>query len=167
MKISIQTMISFFLMLLVYSCDQPNHSSQSSISILDFLPFLIILVIVVVLISLIKKSRSENDEPINSSLSNIKESLCNTNKVVKLNFNGGLIGFLIDNPHKALKKRILQENNNGWRVVQIIPDISGNLFVYLLRFVLLIITLFLYTQANGYFIIFEQNSAEILKSTTE
>ncbi len=112
-------------------------------------PFIIIIgIIVVVVIWQKKKSETEDDGALDSS---------SINKVVRLNFMGGIIGFLTNDPHKALQKRVLQENKNGWRVVQVIPDISGNLFVYLLRILLLIITLFLYTQANGYFILFEKN----------
>lgn len=141
------------MVLLNFSCAAPGYQ-QGSNSLGFFIPILIIAVIVFLILS--NKKKDDSDESL-SSISN-KDLLGCANKVVRLNFKGGIIGFLIDNPHKTLQQRILLENKNGWRVVQVIPDISGNLFVLLFRIILLVITLFLYTQSNGYFVIFEKIS---------
>ena len=55
------------------------------------------------------------------------------NKVVNVTLNGGLIGLFSVSPQTSLKNRILKENSNGWKVVQIIPADSGNIFLYIFR----------------------------------
>jgi len=78
------------------------------------------------------------------------------NKVVNVNLTGGIIGLLGDSPKNKLNKVVEKESNNGYRVVQIIPAASANLLLTLLRGILLLITLFLYTKSEGYYIIFEK-----------
>ncbi len=78
------------------------------------------------------------------------------NKVVVVNLTSGLIGFLTASPRNALNSQIQKENEKGWRVIQIIPSESGNIFLSILRLLILVFTLFLYTQANGYYIVLEK-----------
>ena len=78
------------------------------------------------------------------------------NKVVNVNLTGGIIGLLGDSPKNKLNKVVEKESNNGYRVVQIIPAASANLLLTILRGFLLLITLFLYTKSEGYYIIFEK-----------
>jgi len=78
------------------------------------------------------------------------------NKVVKVVLKGGLLGLLSGDAHHTLSAAIAKENRDGWRVVQVIPDDSGNLFLIVVRFLLLLVTCLLYTTANGYWVIVER-----------
>lgn len=80
----------------------------------------------------------------------------NKNKVVNVTLAGGLIGLFAGSPANALNKRIIKENQEGWKVVQVIPAATGNILVYLLRLILLTITLLFYTTSNGYYIVLEK-----------
>jgi len=79
-----------------------------------------------------------------------------TNKVVNIPLTGGIMGLLSVSPQKLLNNRIRKENLNGWKVVQIIPSNSGNVFLAIFRFILLVLTLFIYTTENGYYVIMEK-----------
>ena len=81
-----------------------------------------------------------------------------TNKVVNVTLTGGILGLLAASPQNSLNSVISQENTNGWRVIQVIPAESGNLFLFLLRLMILVLTLFLYTPANGYYLILEKKN---------
>jgi len=78
------------------------------------------------------------------------------NKVVNVNLKGGILGMLADSPQNTLNKRIKKENANGWKVIQVIPASSGNLFLLIFRIFLLMITFLFYTTSNGYYIIMEK-----------
>ena len=71
---------------------------------------------------------------------------------------GGIIGLFALSPKQRLNAKIKEANAEGWRVVQIIPSESGNLFLYLLRLILLCITLLLFTTANGYYVVLEKEN---------
>jgi len=78
------------------------------------------------------------------------------NKILNVTLIGGIIGLLADSPKNALNRSIKKANKEGWRVVQVIPAQSGNIFLYILRILILILTLFLYTPATGYYVILER-----------
>lgn len=80
------------------------------------------------------------------------------NKVVNVTLTGGLIGLFLDSPQNSLNRKIRKENANGWEVVQIIPSQSGNILEFILRILLLLVTFFLFTTANGYYIIMKRAS---------
>ncbi len=80
------------------------------------------------------------------------------NKVVNVPLTGGIIGLLSELPASKLNKSIARENANGWKVVQIIPAASANIFIAILRIVLLIMTFLLYTTNDGYYISFEKQT---------
>ncbi len=96
----------------------------------------------------------ENDNHIDIMTSN--ENLLKINKVINVTLTGGIIGMLGVSPQKSLNKRIKKENAKGWKVVQIIPAASGNILLYIVRLIILALTFFLYTPANGYYIILEK-----------
>jgi len=111
---------------------------------------LIILAFVVLIIFLgVKASKNvdDNNKPIEAD---------QTNKVVNVALTGGIIGLFSSSPQRKLNEAIKRENANGWRVVQIIPADSGNLFLIIYRLLLLTITLLLFTTANGYYVIMEK-----------
>jgi hypothetical protein len=106
----------------------------------------------------IEKSRSqENDE--NNSIESLQQD-SSINKVLNVTLSGGIIGLLSDSPKNKLNRAIKKENFKGWRVVQIIPAASGNLFLMILRFLILVVTLFLYTPSNGFYVIMERINKE-------
>ncbi len=78
------------------------------------------------------------------------------NQVIRITLTGGLIGLFTENPRKKLEDKIQDENNRGWRVIQVLPDLPGNLIVQIIRLILLTITFFLYTQADGYLVVLEK-----------
>ena len=78
------------------------------------------------------------------------------NKIVNVTLVGGLIGLLSSSPQSRLNKVIQKENSNGWEVIQVIPADSGNIFLTFFRLLLLLITVFLFTTANGYYVILEK-----------
>ena len=81
------------------------------------------------------------------------------NKVVNVNRIGGLIGLFGDSPQALLDNAVKKQNRLGYRVVQVIPANSGNVLLFILRFLLLIITIFFYTTANGYYLILEKTES--------
>ena len=80
------------------------------------------------------------------------------NKVVNVTLAGGIIGMLGSSPQNALNNRIKKENASGWRVIQVIPAESGNIFLAILRIIILCLTIFLYTTANGYYVVLERKN---------
>ncbi len=78
-----------------------------------------------------------------------------TNKVVRVNFAGGLLGLIFGSHRGKLETVISQENSNGWNLAEYIPD-NPNLALLLLRLVLLVLTLGLWTIATGYILVFEK-----------
>lgn len=139
-----------FSTLLISSCTNPASSSfggqSSGGGIMSFLPMIIIIVIVVAIVSF-NKNKKENETLIPSD---------QTNKIVNVSLVGGLIGLFTSSPQSSLNNRISKENSKGWRVIQIIPADSGNVFLFIFRLLLLFLTLFLYTTANGYYVVMEK-----------
>ncbi len=79
------------------------------------------------------------------------------NRVERITLSGGLIGFLSSNPRRALENKLQEFNSQGWHVVQVMDDSSGNLITTIVRLFFLIITVLLWSPANGYFVILEKN----------
>jgi hypothetical protein len=78
------------------------------------------------------------------------------NKVVRIGLSGGLIGLLLTNPRAALEQRILKENAEGWHVTQVIAHSDTNLAAIILKLVVLVLTLFLWTWGAGYLVVLER-----------
>jgi hypothetical protein len=78
------------------------------------------------------------------------------NKIVNVTLWGGLVGLFASSPRQRLAKAIEKENANGYRTIQVIEAASGNMLLWLLRLILLVITIFIFTTANGYYIILEK-----------
>ena len=114
--------------------------------------YFIIYIIAIVLVGLGIKQliSSEGSEDILSSQQ--------LNKVVNVTLAGGIIGMLGSSPQNALNNRIKKENASGWRVIQVIPAYNGNILLVILRIIILCLTIFLYTTANGYYVILERKN---------
>ncbi len=104
---------------------------------------------------LIQKEENLEEIIINQTSSTMENNIKN-NKVVNVTLKGGLIGMLADSPQNTLNRRIKQENEKGWKVIQIIPSSSGNILLMIFRVLLLIVTFTLFTTANGYYLIMEK-----------
>ena len=81
------------------------------------------------------------------------------NKIVRIALSGGIIGLLTTDPRRALDQRIDKENQEGWNAVYFLPHSDSNLFMLMLRLVVLVCTLFMWTWGAGYLILFERESA--------
>ena len=81
------------------------------------------------------------------------------NKVVQINLAGGIIGLMATNPRKALEQRILQENQAGWTAVYFTPHSDTNLLMILLKLLVLLCTVGLWTWGAGYMVLFQKDAA--------
>lgn len=147
MKKSLNLIIVIVMTIFLASCMAPQGGSGAG-GIGSFLPILIIVGIIVLVA--VKTSNQEDSSEVTSD---------QNNKVVNVTLIGGLIGLFGSSPQNRLNSRIKKENSNGWRVIHIIPADSGNIFLTIFRLLLLIITLFLYTTANGYYVIMERTQS--------
>lgn len=82
------------------------------------------------------------------------------NKVDEVSFIGGLIGFLFVNPRAIIDSRVSEANNHGWTLVAFQKSSGNNLLINVLRFVLLVVTLGLFTFGDGMYLVFEKETAE-------
>ncbi len=126
--------------------------------------YFIIYIIAIVLVGLGIKQliSSEGSEDILSSQQDNQvqdtSGQAQLNKVVNVTLAGGIIGMLGSSPQNALNNRIKKENASGWRVIQVIPAYNGNILLAILRIIILCLTIFLYTTANGYYVILERKN---------
>ncbi len=78
------------------------------------------------------------------------------NHVERITITGGLIGLIGGSPRGTLQKSIERANEKGWHVRQVMPDQHVNLVQIVLRLIILILTLLLYTPGQGFLIVYEQ-----------
>ena len=71
--------------------------------------------------------------------------MAKVNKVVRIALAGGIIGLLTTNPRRAVGQRIDRENQEGWTATYFITHSETNLFMSMLRLLVLFLTLFLWT----------------------
>ncbi|MBN2520592.1 MAG: hypothetical protein JXB17_08820 [Bacteroidales bacterium] len=128
------------------SCSE-HAAGKSSSGLVMFLPFTLLIIVVLLSAIFSKKDLAPT----------ISET--QINKVINITLPGGLIGLFGLSPKNSLNVRIKKENEDGWKVVQIIPASSGNVMLYFLRLLLLILTLFIYTTQNGYYVLMERSDA--------
>jgi hypothetical protein len=81
------------------------------------------------------------------------------NKVVRVNFAGGLLGLVFGSSRGKVEAVVQKHNLEGWNVAEVIAD-NPNLALILVRLILLIITLGLWTISSGYLFILEKPSEQ-------
>ncbi len=86
------------------------------------------------------------------------------NKIISVQLYGGVIGMLMGSPKMSLERSILKANRNGYEVVQIIESSSGNLALNVIRLIILVFTIFLFTLGNGYYIILRKTDGKKVNS---
>ncbi|MBB5720936.1 hypothetical protein FHS72_000540 [Loktanella ponticola] len=77
------------------------------------------------------------------------------NKVVRVNFSGGLLGLVLGSSRGKIESVVQVHNRDGWNVAEVIPY-NPNLALILLRFVILVLTLGLWTISTGFLFILEK-----------
>ena len=78
-----------------------------------------------------------------------------TNQVVRVSFSSGLLGLLVGSSRGKLEAVIQKHNKEGWNLAEIVPD-NPNLIILVLRVLLLLLTLGLWTLSSGYLLIMEK-----------
>ncbi|WP_291734435.1 hypothetical protein [Leisingera sp. F5] len=77
------------------------------------------------------------------------------NKVVRVNFAGGILGMIFGSSKGKVQSVIQSENSEGWNFIEAITD-QPNLIIFVVRLLLLAITLGLWTLSTGYLFVFEK-----------
>ena len=77
------------------------------------------------------------------------------NKVVRVSFSGGILGLIFGSSRGKVESVVQKHNADGWNVAEIIPD-SPNLILLVIRLLLLIVTIGLWTISSGYLFIMEK-----------
>ena len=89
-----------------------------------------------------------------------KRKMPKANRVERISMSGGLIGLMLTNPRNAIEEKCRELNSKGWNCHQIIYHSSNNTLVGLLKSLVLICTLFLWTFRDGYVLLFEKEYVE-------
>ena len=125
--------------------------------IIGSLPLIAIIVFVLIVVFMnVSKKKQSNDFSLLTSDSNFSKE-GKLNKVINISLTGGLIGMFGSSPMKRLSDEIRVANAHGWNVVRVIPSESGNLFLTIFRLFLLWLTCFLFTTANGFYVVLEKD----------
>ena len=80
------------------------------------------------------------------------------NRVERISLSGGIIGSMATNPRNAIQKKCEELNAEGWHCHQIIPHSSNNILVSVLRALVLMVTLFMWTFGDGYLLLFKKET---------
>lgn len=75
--------------------------------------------------------------------------------MVRVNFAGGILGLIFGSRWGKLETVINRENAAGWNLAEYIPD-NPNLALLLIRLILLVLTVGLWTISTGYILVFER-----------
>lgn len=84
------------------------------------------------------------------------------NRAVRVSYSGGLIGLFFGRSQGKVEAVLQKQNAEGWNYCEMVPD-QPNLLIHLLRFLLLIATLGLWTLSTGYIFIFEKPREQNVK----
>ncbi|MEP4247108.1 hypothetical protein [Tateyamaria sp.] len=77
------------------------------------------------------------------------------NKVERVSYSGGILGLLFGSARGKLEAVVQRANSDGWNVAEIVED-NPNLAIVILRLLLLVLTLGLWTLGASRLIIFEK-----------
>jgi hypothetical protein len=77
------------------------------------------------------------------------------NSLARVNYTGGIIGLMAGSQFARLEKVIAAKNKEGWNLAEVIPE-TRNLIIWVIRIVILLLTLGLWTLATGYILVFER-----------
>lgn len=78
-----------------------------------------------------------------------------TNKVVRISYSGGLLGLIFGSAREKLEKVLEDNNRTGWNLAEVVPD-NPNLLILIVRLIILIVTLGLWTISTSYLLILER-----------
>lgn len=78
-----------------------------------------------------------------------------SNKVVRVNYAGGLLGWLFGSSRGKLESVVTKHNEDNWNVVQVIPE-NLNIAHVLIRLVIFTATLTLWTLGSSVNVIMER-----------
>ncbi len=77
------------------------------------------------------------------------------NKVERLTYSGGIIGMLFGSTKGKMQNKITEMNNEGWNLHFIHND-QPNLVIYIIRLLILFVTLGLWTIGSSEILVFEK-----------
>ena len=77
------------------------------------------------------------------------------NAVERLNYSGGLIGLISGSSRGKLQGKVEEMNQRGWNLHFIHAD-QPNILIWLLRLIILFLTLGLWTIGNSELLVFER-----------
>ena len=78
------------------------------------------------------------------------------NKVERLTYSGGILGVLFGSSKGKLQSKVMEMNQLGWNLHFIHKD-EVNLVIILIRWLLLALTLGLWTIGSSVLLVFEKN----------
>lgn len=90
-----------------------------------------------------------------STVVKMENNMLKTNKVVRISYSGGLLGLLFGSARGKLEKLLSEHNKAGWNLAEVVPD-NPNLLIWVVRIIILVLTLGLWTLSNGYLLILER-----------
>ena len=77
------------------------------------------------------------------------------NKVERLTYSGGILGMLFGSTKGKLQDKITEMNNQGWNLHFIHND-QPNLVIWIIRLLILLVTLGLWTMGSSEILVFEK-----------
>lgn len=79
------------------------------------------------------------------------------NEIHYIEIYGGILGAFLGSDKHLLNKRFKKLNAEGWRILSIHPQAQVDLFKKIMRAVMLVVTLFMFTWSDGYYVLSEKS----------
>ena len=77
------------------------------------------------------------------------------NQIERLNYSGGLLGMIFGSTKGKMQNKVSEMNNQGWNLHFINND-QPNLILWIIRFLILVLTIGLWTIGSSEILIFEK-----------